>query len=148
MELPEITPELQEKLAEFDSLKQQLNAVEKNLVQLEQKRNELSFIIDSLKSIKGQSGEKILVPIGSGVFVQAVLEKSDKLLVEVGSGVVLKKSLEEAQEILEKQSEEINKIQVKMRADTDKMIVKLSELEPEIMSFYQELQKPKKKSKK
>ncbi len=145
MVFPEISPEMQQKLVEFDTLKQQLDAIEKNLIQLEQKRNELVFVVDSLNSIKGQSGEKILVPIGSGVFIPAILEKNDKLLVEIGSGVVLKKNLEEAQKILESQSKEIEKIEIKMRADADKMAVRLGELEPEIRSFYNELQKPKKK---
>jgi prefoldin alpha subunit len=127
---------MKEKAVQFELLKQQVDAIEKQIGELESRTNELMIVQQSINELKGQKGKEILVPIGSGVFLKGTLVSDTQMLVELGANIVTEKSAKETVEIIEKQVQEINKIKDQMRLDMMNFVTEMEKLEPEIIKYY------------
>ena len=91
---------LKEKYAEFRLAAAQIKQVQEQLQAVGEKKQELEEAAASISKLKeSQKGTKILVPVTSGVFASATLDKSDELVVSVGNNVCVKKTAEEAEKI-------------------------------------------------
>ena len=109
---------------QFKQLQQQLEAVEKNILELE----ELNYGMDE---IKGSAGKEIMAPIGKGIFIKAKI-LSEELLVDVGNKALVKKSISETKKII---SEQISKMKA-MRIELNSSMKELEEeLEKEMSSI-------------
>ncbi len=94
---------------QIQQLQQQIDAVEKGIIELES----LNLGLDE---IKGSTGKEIFAPLGRRIFVKAKLV-SEELTVDVGGGNLVKKSIPETKKLLE---EQINKLkQVKKELEND-----------------------------
>lgn len=130
--------EMREKAIQFELLKQQVEAIEKQIAELEAKTSELTMVQHSINEIKGQRGKEILVPMGSGVFMKGNLASDSEMLVELGANVVAGKSAKETVAIIQKQLKEIDRVKDQMREDLFKFIAQMEQLEPEIVKYYSE----------
>jgi prefoldin alpha subunit len=128
--------EMREKAVQFELLKQQVDAIEKQIGELESRTNELIIVQQSINELKGQKGKDILVPIGSGVFLKGSLVSDTQMLVELGANIVTEKSAKETVEIIENQIQEIDKIKNQMRVDLVRFVTEMEKLEPEIIQYY------------
>lgn len=130
--------EIQRKSIEFELLRQQSEAIQKQIEEVEMKRNELLIVKQSMNEIKGQSGKDMLVPIGSGVFLKGQLKDDKKILVELGANVVAEKNVKEADKLIEKQLQEIENIQNNMREELIRCVSEIQRLEPELVEYYKD----------
>ncbi|HJH30410.1 MAG TPA: prefoldin subunit alpha [Methanosarcinaceae archaeon] len=70
--------------------------------------------IDELKD--AEDGVETMLPIGSGTFIHAKLNKVGKIVVNVGAGISVEKTVDGAKETLTKRSEQLGKILEQMNA--------------------------------
>ncbi len=81
-------------------LSQQLQAVERNLVDLDN-------LVHGLDEIK--KGKEILAPIGKGIFANANLV-SDKLTVDIGEKTFVKKDIPETKKLIKEQIKKLEEV--------------------------------------
>ena len=84
--------ENQNKYLEYQLLAQQIQQVREHLEVLEEHiegLKDLKVFVDNLSSVK--EGEEILVPLGQGIFFNALVKKPGEFLMNVGAGVVVEK---------------------------------------------------------
>jgi prefoldin alpha subunit len=107
------TPKQQEYLESVMRMRQiegQAANVQNNLAALERVLIETEVTLASLDAMKNQNAVKeSLIPLGSGVFADGTLKKSDKILLDVGAGVVLEKSIDDAMAFMKERSENVRK---------------------------------------
>lgn len=71
--------------------------------------NKAKITIEKIGEAK--EGTEILIPIGGGTFSFATVKDTKKILTEVGAGIVLEKNPDEANEILDRRIEDLQKNQ-------------------------------------
>ncbi|MBU5575175.1 MAG: prefoldin subunit alpha [Candidatus Aenigmatarchaeota archaeon] len=107
----------------------------KIVVEQLQELESAEFVLEQLEKTK--KGQNVMIGLGSGNFVEGKFEDINKIFVSVGANVIIKKSLKDAIEInkiriknmenvLEKISEEIQDIVMKMK-ELEIQLQKLSE---------------------
>ncbi len=102
---------IKQKYLELQFLNQQIQQVQQQLALIEQQIIELTTInLTLLEVSKTKKGNKILVPLGAGVYVDSELKDNKEVLMNVGAGVVVKKSIEESKKIVEEQLKELKGI--------------------------------------
>jgi len=128
---------LQEKLIEYEMLKEEAKKLEQELHTLEARREELDIVSMSIDEIKGQKNKDILIPVGSGVFVKGTVTDDKKILLNVGSNVILPKTLEEAKKIIEGQITEMEQAKINISIELQKFIAYIQRISPEIQKLSQ-----------
>ncbi len=128
---------MQEIIAEFQFLQQRAEALQKNIEQFEGRRNELLIVKNSMDSLKDKKDSSILVPVGSGLFIEGALRNDKSVLVEVGANIIARKDWTDAQKLLDTQLQNIDKIERDIQNEISEIVGRLAELEPQIMEFYQ-----------
>jgi len=124
--------ELRGKIIEFETLKEESKQIESQLKSLEARREELDVVSFSMDELKGQSGKEILIPVGSGVFIEGIAKDTAKIFINVGSNIVVPTTLEEAKRIIDEQIEEIDKAKVKLETELKRFIHYMQKIAPEI----------------
>jgi prefoldin alpha subunit len=133
--------EMQEVLVEFQMLQQKIEVLNRNMEQMAMKRNELNVVKNGLASMKGKKDSNILVPVGSGLFVDGKLANDDSVLVEVGANIIVRKKWDGAEKLLEGQLKKIEEIEDDIQKDISGTVETLQKLEPKLIEFYQKSQK-------
>ena len=87
--------ELMQVALELNYYRQQAEEIQRQLASLQAFSEENSAALEALKNLPAQ-GKELLVPVGSGVLVNATLADSKKVLVEVGARVLAEKTVQEA----------------------------------------------------
>lgn len=128
---------LQERLMEYEMLKEEAKKLEQELQALEARREELEIVSLSIGELKGQKNKEILIPVGSGVFVKGTVTDDKKILLNVGSNVVLPKSLDEAKEIINSQIIEMENAKIQISTELQKFITYIQKISPEIQKLSQ-----------
>lgn len=134
--------QMQEKFMEFQMLQQQNSQIQKQLQQIEAQKSEIENIkksIDEMKKV--EVGEEMLVPMASGIFAKAKLEKKDSLMVNVGKGIVVEKSFDEVKTLLDEQKTEVRKVEESLTEQMQKTTAKLGQIEKELNRMIEEAQK-------
>ncbi len=83
--------------------------------------------IDELKD--AEDGVETMLPIGSGSYIHAKLNKVDKVVVNVGAGISVEKTMDGAKETLTKRSEQLGKILEQMNASLAQITQNLQAIE-------------------
>lgn len=122
---------------EFDFLRQQAQALENQLNNLSQRKAELQIIHDSIVEIKGHQGRKILIPIGSGLFLKGKLETGAEMLVNVGANILLNKPVEEAQKIIDNQLSQLSEDETNMRNELIGFIQRMRDIQSRLIALSQ-----------
>ncbi|MDD5417417.1 MAG: prefoldin subunit alpha [Candidatus Nanoarchaeia archaeon] len=102
---------VQEKLYEFQLLQNELKSFEQQIAEFEERKLEMEMMKQTIDEIKNKEKESVMVPLGSGVFMNASIKDDKTVFVNVGNGVVVRKKLSDAKEIIDKQIEMICKNQ-------------------------------------
>lgn len=121
---------MNELLQKAMQLRQESEQIEKQLEFISQQIANLDDFQKSLAFLSENKEEKIMSPLGRGVFVEAEMKKNSKLLVEVGAGVFIKKSPSETKEIIEAQIKKFREFKIQLE----------SQLQEYISEFYEMLQ--------
>jgi prefoldin alpha subunit len=129
---------LQEKYAEFRLAAAQIKQAQEQLQAIEEKKQELEEADAAISKLKeAQKGTKMLVPVTSGIFARATLDKSDEMLVNVGSNVCVNKTAEEAGEILKAKLLELTRYQESMLKELNTLTDQADKLERELGQMLQ-----------
>ncbi len=127
-EIRELIYKLQLFQAESESLQRQASLIELSL-------NEIENTIQTLNSMNGvKAGQEVIVPIGAGAHIYAIIARLDKVIINIGAGISVEKNIEDTKKILEKRREEL-------RRGYEQIINNLSTVTAEIQKLQQEAQK-------
>ncbi|VVB58789.1 Prefoldin subunit alpha [Candidatus Anstonella stagnisolia] len=93
--------ELNQMAAQMQQMQQQAQAVANQLDAMQQSADELYATIETLKNLKAAKN-RVMLPLGSGVYASSKAIETQKVLVNIGAGIVDERAASEAQELLEK----------------------------------------------
>ncbi len=125
--------ELQEKYIEMKILEEQMQHMQKQAQVVEQQLMEMMSTVQSLEEFKKTKiGDKVLVPISSGIFAKAELKDNTQFLVNVGADIVVSKDIESTKALIQKQVEELSELQNKVMMNIQKMSLKAASIEEEL----------------
>lgn len=83
--------------------------------------------IEELETLEGE--KETMIPIGSGSFVHAKLNKIDNVVINIGAGISVEKSVEGAKETLTKRKEELSKVLEKMNQSLAQITQRMQAIE-------------------
>ena len=125
-----------------------LNEINRRISSFQNFRNELTGAKDALEEIsKNEKGEKILVNLGAGIFVQASLEENAKAITSIAGNVFKEKPSNELAALLEKKIQSLDKSIGSVIEQQQKTASRLSQLEQILAAGRQVLRKEKEKNK-
>jgi len=133
--------EYQEKVMNYRLLGERLKGLENRRQLLIGKIMEIESTIDSIKEIESDSKADIVLPLGSGVFVNGSIKDKDKMMVMISRDIVVEMSLEKTKENLEKNKKTLEN---GLRITEDEMMKtqeEMEKLEPTVRDFIERQQK-------
>jgi prefoldin alpha subunit len=113
-------------------LRQESEQVEKQIDFISQQLFDLQEFHKNLNYLNIKSSEKIMSPLGRGVFVEAEMSKDSKLLVEVGAGIFVKKTSQETAEIIEAQIKKFREYKIQLETQLQEYISEFYEMLQEV----------------
>ena len=133
--------QLQEKYIEMKMIEQQMQEMQKQAQIVEQQLMEMMSTVQSLEEFKKtDKGDKVLVPISSGVFVKAELKDNTEFLVNVGADTVVSKDIDSTKKLIEKQVEELQGLQEKIMMNMQKIGMRAGSVEEELKELAAKVQ--------
>ena len=136
--MEELNKELRGYMAQIEALRAEISVVDQSI-------SNLRAVISTLNNLKDLGkGKEILVPIGSGVQIEAKIENPEKVIVSIGSGISAELNHEEA---LTQVAKEIAALQV-LRRDLEQAIVEAYNKTEELLQKTRELGQKEATSKK
>lgn len=124
---------LQEKYIEMKIIEQQISEIQKQAQTVEQQLIELMTTTQNLEDFKKvNKGDKILVPISSGIFAKAELKENKEFLVNVGANTVVTKDIDSTKKLMEKQVEEMRNLHTRISMQMQKLALYASRIEEEL----------------
>ncbi|UCD73351.1 MAG: prefoldin subunit alpha [Candidatus Bathyarchaeota archaeon] len=93
--------------------------------------------LDGLKEEK--SGIQVLLPVGGGSFVKAVIDKPEKVLVGVGAGISIEKKRTEAVESLQEQQNQLESARQSLQQQTVQVVQRISEIRAQVNDLYRKV---------
>ena len=100
--------QLQMILNQLSKLQEQFRIVDTQLINLER----IKESVDELQDIK--TGSEMLAPISNGIFIKSRLQDNKNFIVNIGGGVTVSKNQDQLREFLDKQLNEIKKVQTEV----------------------------------
>lgn len=124
---------------EFQELDQNIKQLQKHLEVVTQQLIELSTTSNSLNEfVKIDTQKDVFIPLSTGIYAKAVIKNTSELLVNVGSNVVVKKDIASTKELVQKQFEELKKIQKQIIENLDEMSTRAAKIEKELQELIPE----------
>ena len=124
---------------QFQLVDQQIKQMQKQLEMVTHQLIELDSTSSSLDEFgRIQSGKEILVPMSSGIFAKANVKDTSELLVNVGANVVVKKDISSTKRLIQKQVEEVRKMQRQMMDELEKMTSQAVQIESQLQGIIAE----------
>lgn len=121
--------ELQIIVNQISQLQQQILAIQQQVLEL---RN-LKENLDKFKDVK--IGTETYIPLGGNIFTKAKLQDNKEFLVSVGANILVTKTLEETINLVEKQSEEIEKVVFELESQINNLDLKGQEIQQELVNL-------------
>ena len=115
-------------------LQKQLEAVTHQLIELNATNNSL----DEFDKVK--AGKEVFVPLSSGIFARASIEDTSEVLVNVGANIVVKKDITSTKKLIQRQMEEIRKIQKQMVDELERITSHAAQLEMKLQNLISQQQ--------
>jgi len=147
-EKPQISDK--ERLAAYayqaQSLQQQAQVLQNQLAQLQFAAAEIISTIETLRNLHTAKGDMVIMPIGSGAFVDAKLTGNNKVLVDVGAGVIAERTASAATIILEERLRRTHEAVSRMQQNLAEISRRLALIDDEakkVMARMQDVRAPK-----
>lgn len=124
--------ELQQKLLLYQLLQAQLEELKKQAALLQARFIEIEstrLAVEDVKKVK--ENNELLIPLGSGMYVNGKMLKGD-LLVDIGAGIMTKKPAAEADTLLETKKKEIESLSENLQKEMMAVIAKINEIGEEL----------------
>jgi prefoldin alpha subunit len=95
--------------------------------------NELRVASATFEGLKGETGGiTVLLPVGMGSYVRAVIEDPKKILVGVGAGVSIEKDADQAMGDLKEQQDQLESARRTVQQQLTQIIQRISELRGQV----------------
>ena len=131
----------QEMYMEFQMLEQHIKQLQKQLEAVTHQSIELAATGNSLGEFnKIETGKEVFVPLSSGIFARASIEDTSEVLVNVGANVVVRKDIASTKELIQRQMEEIRKIQKQMVEELERLTSHAAQLEMKLQNLISQQQ--------
>ena len=114
---------------QLNQLHEQFRMVDNQLAELENIKNS----VDELQDIK--TGSEMLAPISNGIFIKSKLQDNKNFIVNIGGGVTVSKNQDQLREFLDKQSNEIKKVQTELLTRIQSLNLQSDYIKKEISRF-------------
>lgn len=102
--------------------------------------NEVQLAQATLDGLKEEKrGIEVLLPVGGGSFVKAVIDKPEKVLVGVGAGISIEKKRAEAVESLEEQQNQLESARQSLQQQTVQVVQRMSEIRAQVNDLYRKV---------
>jgi len=112
-----------------ENYKRQLESISAQIQVLEAAINETESAIRVLDSLReANPGDEILVPIGSGSFIQGEIKDRENVIIGIGAGISVEKKVSEAKKILEERKKDMKDAMEKLRNGATEANRKLMEI--------------------
>jgi len=129
----------QEMYMQFQVIEQHIKQLQRQLEMVTHQLVELNVTSNSLDEFrKINSAREVFVPLSSGIFANAVIKDTSELLVNVGANVVVKKDILSTKNLIQRQIEEVKKVQKQMIDDLEKMTSHAAQLESHLQQLVSE----------
>lgn len=130
--------ELQQKILRHQLIQNRVKALSDRRSFLLSKMLEIQTTLDSMREVGGK--KDMLLTLGSGVFVPAILKGTRNVIVELGANVAVKKNVSEAKDVLEKRKKSLEDAMKSTEEEMVKLNKELVELEPQIRGLLEKSQ--------
>ena len=132
---------IQEKYLELKFLEQKINQVNEQILELEKQSLTFNLLSENLEDIqKTKTGEKIFVPLGSGLFMKSQLKDNKEVLINIGSDVLIKKDISEARVFIKEQIDQIESTINIIDKTLQKLVLEGQKLQSELKELVYEIQ--------
>jgi len=134
----EVKKAVEEKYMMLQLMASQIRELEKELETLQQRGEEFSGLKASLRKLSGVSvGSKSFSSLGMGTYVESEIKNTGSILVNVGAGVFVKKTAREAEDIVSRQTEQLDTVAGQLTHNIATLAQRAQELESEIQELVQ-----------
>ena len=115
---------------EMESCDKQIKAVQEQVQRLDQQVMELESLAEAIDELSlKKTGEEILVPISSGIFLAADIKDSKSLFVNVGSDVIVKRTMKQSADMVTGQQKEIESYREELSTQLQILISKATQIQ-------------------
>ncbi len=127
-QIRDLVAKMQAYQGRMEALQQQANLIQASV-------NDVDSALKAISALEGAGeGHEMLVPIGAGSFVHAIIAKPDKVLVGLGAEISVERSVADARNIFQARRTELEKA----LAETNGV---LNQVAGELMKLQQEAEK-------
>lgn len=113
----------------FSGERQNLEALQSNLASIDARLRDVLAATDALNEIKkAKVGEKMLVPLGAGILIDASIESNSTAKNTFAGGVVANVAIEDALKDLAGKKQEIEKAISEMQNGQEKIVANLNSI--------------------
>tara|TARA_Y100000310_G_scaffold342819_4_gene447631 strand:+ start:1418 stop:1822 length:405 start_codon:yes stop_codon:yes gene_type:complete len=123
-----------QEIMELQHLQEQMEALSKQLEELQEKQGTISITVNAIKEIQNiKKGTEILAPLADGIFVRTQLNDNSTAIVNIGKGITVEKPLPEVLKMVQGHESKITKssleIETKMQDISNNLLEKIAKLE-------------------
>jgi len=113
----------------FASERANMEAIQSNISAAGNRLRDILAATEALKAIqKAKENEKIVVPIGAGVFIDASLESNSTAKNSIAGGVVVNADIEGILKDLAEKKQEMEKVIAEMQKDLERVVANVNSL--------------------
>lgn len=127
--------DLQKKIIQFQYMEASLKTLQERAQFIAQRMEELQRTMLAMEDLSNTKPNNSYIPLGSGIFVQGNIEKTDDLIVNIGAGVVMKKKKEEAKKMLEEKITLYEEDLKKISNNAQTILVELQKIQQDIQKM-------------
>jgi len=134
--------EMQEKFIIYQLMQKQLESFRGQAAELEKGFFETETTRQAIEDLKKINAEnEIMIPLGSGFFVQGKITNRKGVLMSPGSSIMLEKDIKGGLEAVEKRKADIENASRDLQKQINEVVQKINELGPELEQMVAETRK-------
>ncbi|PKP51938.1 MAG: prefoldin subunit alpha [Candidatus Altiarchaeales archaeon HGW-Altiarchaeales-3] len=137
--------ELQKIMYQAEVYKQQIDAINNQIMMVDGTIKSMESTIEALTSLKTtDAGCEIMLPLGSNAYARAKLSDNEKVVVGVGAGIMLEKTIPDAIKLFDKNIENLHSALAEMQkksAEIEQRLIRLNDIGEQRVKEMQEQNK-------
>ena len=128
--------EVKNKYIELQLLTQQIKPLQQQVVLVEHQIFDYNQIMENLNEISNlKEGEEIFTQLNPGIFIKTILKDSKDVIINIGADTVVTKDVKNAKEFIEKQINELKKINKDLEDELKNLLVQSQYIQKELQNL-------------
>ncbi len=133
--------DFRERLSKLEAIGKQLEAMEEQLMYIDEIIGEHSAAEETIKSFKDEKEDsEVLVPLGANTHIYCKVGRNDKVLVGLGADISAETDAEAAIDVIDRRKKDIMNTRTEIENQVSQLGQEYQNLEQELQQEYQELQ--------